>query len=100
MNLDELKPGKLLKLNDSNLACWFSNSYSRSNVMRLKVGSKESFELESKNQKNYSNSFIVYLGLGFDYRSKNIIRQMRLIYIDGTVGYIECYDFKYLINLD
>jgi hypothetical protein len=101
MSLEFAKPGTLLKLNDPNLVCWFANSKSDSNLYRLKIGSIESFEQESKITRKYdSNFFLLYLGLDSNYRNKDFIRQLRLVYIDGKIGYIECYDIKYLIFLE
>jgi hypothetical protein len=100
MNLPNLIPGDLLKLNDRNLICWFSSHPSQINdfkIPRIKVGSKESYDFDPCDQKKHcSSNLILYIGLDSHYKNSDIIRQMRLVYIDGIVGYIECYDFKYL----
>lgn len=102
MKLNYLKPGNLLKLNDSNLICWFSNSKADFILPRLKIGSLRSYEDESSNFKEeyYSNFYLLYLGLDSLYRDEGVIRQLRLVYIDKKIGYIECYDLKYLTTLE
>jgi hypothetical protein len=104
----DLKDGMLLQVSDEKMCCWLAEaSHYRAQKAwpgippRFRVGSDAVGVLMQTTTDcgpiYKRGDTIMYLGKKQIFSAnKDKSRQIRLVYINGTTGYIEGFDFKYL----
>jgi len=99
LRCEDLKIGDVIRVSDSKLKLWFADDSSRTinNIPQIKIGSPEVALMAASHDVILSQEHsLLYVGLLNLDELKYRMRQIRLFYVNGSLGYVEYYDIEFL----
>ena len=103
MRFDDLREGTALAIRDSGLCGWFSPTHKThpwNFIPRFRIGSRSAGFDEGTDRLYGRSSPIFYIGDEMIACGEHARRRLRLVYVEGQLGYIEFHDVERLRPLN